>query len=81
MYNKKKTIEVGVGAGIDWTSWGLPLSLTFYSGRYNTEMKVDNEGKCTFTKVESSGWFCYPAIKFLCFYLYVEFDWWCKEGD
>ena len=78
-HNKRKTIEIGIGAGIDLCAWGLPLSITHYSGRYNIKMEVDDEGKCTFNKIESSGWFTYPCIRFLCFYLYIEFDRWYDE--
>ena len=77
-HNKKKTVEFGIGFGVELDSWALPLFFRPYCGRYNTEMSTDDKGHCAFNKVESTGWFTYPCIRFLCFYLYIEFDRWYK---
>ena len=77
--NKGNTLSISLFAGIDLGCWGGPFTVHSRCGKFNTDMTVDDKGRCVFNKIKSSGWFVEPLIRFLCFYFTLEFNRWYQN--
>jgi len=66
-----------ITCGVDWKEWGLPFSVHLHFDKFNKGLFMLPDGE---TKKKPTGWCSEIIISFLCFYLYVEFDYWYSEG-